>query len=403
MTLFWISTLILVLIALAFFIVPAFVGSNQDRVASRDELNKAFFRDRLGELKEESSEGLVSNPDELEVELQQSLLDDVLETQAQQNSQFKPWLLIPGILVIVGVAYGLYGVVGNQQKVADWQQTVSKLPQLTQRLMGDNAAPLTDQEMEELTLGLRTRLHERPDDATGWLLLGRIGMANRDVETAQGAMKRALDLEPNDPSLQLSYAQTLMMGGQPGQIQLARNMLTHLLERDPDNLQALSLMAFDAFEQADYQTAIKYWEQMKSQLSAGDNRTNMLERSIAQAKVEMSQAVNPSPGVRVTVELGASVTLPAQGMVVVSVHTADGAPMPLAARRLPLSRFPLTLTLTDKDSMIPDRLMSKQSELIVRARIDSDGNVATKEGDWFGESDIVPLGGETTITINTQY
>ncbi|WP_330960751.1 c-type cytochrome biogenesis protein CcmI [Photobacterium sp. 53610] len=403
MTLFWISTLILVLIALAFLIVPAFVGSNQDQVASRDELNKAFFRDRLGELKEESSEGLIANPDEMEVELQQSLLDDVPAGQVQQYSLFKPWLLLPGVLVIIGVSYGLYHIVGNQQKVAVWQETVSRLPQLTQKLMVQNAEPLTDEEMNDLTLGLRTRLHERPNDATGWLLLGRIGIANRDIETAQGAMKRALDLEPSDPTLQLEYARTLMMGGEPGQLQFARTMLKHLLERHPENFEAMALLAFDAFSQGNYPVAIQFWEQMKSLPGIGEDRLRMIDGGIAQAKKEIERAANPSPGVTVTVNLAPSVTLPAQGMVIVSVHTADGAPMPLAARRLPLSRFPLTLTLTDSDSMVPDRLMSKQSNLIVRARIDHDGNVATKDGDWFGESGVVPLGGETTITIDTQF
>ncbi|MDO6705157.1 c-type cytochrome biogenesis protein CcmI [Photobacterium sp. 1_MG-2023] len=403
MTLFWICTLILVLIALAFFIMPAFVGSNQDQVASRDELNKAFFRDRLGELKEESVEGLVSHPDEMEKELQQSLLDDVPVQKQSQQQRFRPWLLFPGVLVIIGVSYGLYFSVGSAKQVIQWQDTVTRLPELTQRLMGDNAAPLTDQEMDDLTLGLRTRLHERPDDATGWLLLGRIGMANRDLETAQGAMKRALDLSPSDPSLQVSYAQTLMMGGEPGKVQFAHNMLIHLLERDPKNLQAISLLAFEAYGNGDYAQAIDYWEQMKGLLDAKDSRVQMLERSIAQAKVDMHQSANPAPGVSVTVTLGPDVVLPDTGMVVVSAHTADGATMPLAAKRLPLSRFPLNLTLNDSDSMLPDRLMSQQSELIIRARIDQDGNVATKAGDWFGESSIVALGDSATVIINTPY
>ncbi|GAL08771.1 cytochrome c heme lyase subunit CcmH [Photobacterium aphoticum] len=103
------------------------------------------------------------------------------------------------------------------------------------------------------------------------------------------------------------------------------------------------------------------------------------------------------------VALDPSVKLPAQGVVIVSVHSADGAPMPVAARRLPLSAFPLQLTLDDNDSMIPERPMTSLSDMIIRARIDTDGNVMTKTGDWYGESDVIPLGGSTNILINQQY
>ena len=61
MTLFWILTAVLVLIAIAIFVIPMYVGKEYDDAASRDELNKAFFKDRIHELEEESQEGLVDS------------------------------------------------------------------------------------------------------------------------------------------------------------------------------------------------------------------------------------------------------------------------------------------------------------------------------------------------------
>ncbi len=57
MTLFWLITVALVLIAAVIFVAPMYVGKAQDDIASRDELNKAFFKDRIDELEEETSEG----------------------------------------------------------------------------------------------------------------------------------------------------------------------------------------------------------------------------------------------------------------------------------------------------------------------------------------------------------
>ncbi|ELR65076.1 Cytochrome c heme lyase subunit CcmH [Photobacterium marinum] len=403
MTLFWIVTVVLILIAAAIFVVPIF-GKPQDDIASRDELNKAFFKDRITELENESSEGLVNNRDELVTELQQSLLDDVPANSEEHKSEVSPLMLLPGVVLLVAVCYGMYFSVGNIGKVESWHQTVAQLPELTQRLMDEQGAePLSDAEMTDLTLALRTRLHETPDDATGWLLLGRIGMANRDASTADGAMRRAYALDPENPEVQLSYAQSLMMMGNPQQIDFARQLLRSVIRQDHTNLRAMSLLAFDAFENGEYSKAVSYWTMMKQMVGEDDPRAEMLERSIERARSQVAQESNIATTVSVEVALDPTVKLPSEGLVIVSVHSADGAPMPVAARRIPLSQFPISLTMTDNDSMIPERLMSSLPEMVVKARIDTDGNVMTKKGDWYGQSDVVTLGGSTKIVINAQY
>ncbi|PSW07563.1 c-type cytochrome biogenesis protein CcmI [Photobacterium lipolyticum] len=405
MTLFWILTVILVLIAAVIFVAPMYFGKDQDDVASRDELNKAFFKDRINELNEEDSEGLVVDQQELVVELQQSLLDDVPVSSKQQAMKVSPLMLFPGLILLVGICYGMYFAVGNINKVESWQQTVSRLPELSKRLMDEQGtAPLTEEEMVDLTLALRTRLHNNPDDAMGWLLLGRIGMANRDAATSEGAMKRAYALAPDDLDIQLGYAQTLMLIGDPGQSDYARQLLRSVIKRDHSNIHAMSLLAFDAFEAGDYQQAVSYWTMMKNLIGEDDPRANMLNRSIERAQSRLGKAANTATSVTVKVNLDPAVSLPAQGLVIISIHTADGSPMPVAARRLPLSStFPLTVTLDDSDSMIPERKLSSLPEMIVKVRIDADGNVMTKQGDWYGQSDQTQLGGSTIVTINKQY
>ncbi|MCQ1058337.1 c-type cytochrome biogenesis protein CcmI [Photobacterium sp. DNB23_23_1] len=402
MTMFWVISALLVLVAMVIFVVPMYTGKEQDEVASRDELNKAFFKDRMDELKEESSEGLVENKDELVVELQQSLLDDVPANAEQTKTQVSTTMLIPGLILLVGVSFGMYMKVGSLDKVQAWNETVTRLPDLSQRLM-DESNPLSDQEMDDLTLALRTRLHDNPDDATGWLLLGRIGMANRDAETAQDAMNRAYRLEPSNPEVMLSFGQTLMMIGDPAQSERARLLLRSVLRVDHTNIRALSLLAFDSFESGDFKQAINYWSMMQQIIGTDDPRAEMLDRSIARAQSQLDRGKNTATSVSVTVELDPSVELPEQGLVFVSVHSADGAPMPVAARRVPISAFPFTLTLDDNDSMIPERPMTSLQDMIIKARIDTDGNVMTRNGDWYGQSDVISLGGSTNVVINTKY
>ncbi|ELE5890561.1 c-type cytochrome biogenesis protein CcmI [Vibrio fluvialis] len=407
MTLFWISTLILVAIACVFIAIPLIQKKANNDTVLRDELNKAFYKDRLNELQEETAEGLVDNQQDLIADLKQSLLDDIpADKQATQKSQVSTLaVLVPSVLLVMLLSYGMYAKFGNYDKVEHWQQVSADLPQLTRKLMAPQGqgVELTDQEMEDLTLSLRTRLYYQPEDSTGWLLLGRIAMANRDMQTAIGAMKHAYALEPQDGDIQLGYAQALMLSDDEMDQTQARSILQRLAKRDYVDLRVYSLLAFDAFERADYPSAIEYWGLMQKMIGPNDSRYEMLTRSIDSAKRKMGEGVVEGKSVSVTISLADNVVLPQNAVLIVSVHSADGAPMPIAAARYPLSNFPRTVVLDDNNSMMQGRKLSDLSTLMVRVRIDTDGNVSTKDGDWFGESQPVNLGEPVEVVINKQY
>ncbi|ENM6577392.1 c-type cytochrome biogenesis protein CcmI [Vibrio fluvialis] len=407
MTLFWISTLILVAIACVFIAIPLIQKKANNDTVLRDELNKAFYKDRLNELQEETAEGLVDNQQDLIADLKQSLLDDIpADKQATQQSQVSTLaVLVPSVLLVMLLSYGMYAKFGNYDKVEHWQQVSADLPQLTRKLMAPQGqgVELTDQEMEDLTLSLRTRLYYQPEDSTGWLLLGRIAMANRDMQTAIGAMKHAYALEPQDGDIQLGYAQALMLSDDEMDQTQARSILQRLAKRDYVDLRVYSLLAFDAFERADYPSAIQYWGLMQKMIGPNDSRYEMLTRSIDSAKRKMGEGVVEGKSVSVTISLADNVVLPQNAVLIVSVHSADGAPMPIAAARYPLSSFPRTVVLDDNNSMMQGRKLSDLSTLMVRVRIDTDGNVSTKDGDWFGESQPVNLGEPVEVVINKQY
>ena len=61
------------------------------------------------------------------------------------------------------------------------------------------------------------------------------------------------------------------------------------------------------------------------------------------------------------------------------------------------------VVLDDGNSMMEGSKLSSLETLMVRARLDTDGNVSTRDGDWYGESEVVELGAPVTININKQY
>lgn len=406
MTLFWFATVAIVLFSCFVVAIPLMKSNTKGERALRDELNKAFYKDRLGELSKEADAGLVVDQQELVSDLKQSLLDDIPDNQSASNGGKAPpkLLLLLSMLFVIVASYGTYMAVGGLKQVQDWQQVTARLPELSKKLMAESSQPMTEQELQDLTLALRTRLYYQPDDAMSWFLLGKIGIANRDANTAVEAMERAYKMNTTSPTIQLGYAQALMMSQEEHDHQTARKLLDGLVEQGYANLQVLSLIAFDAFENQQYQRAIEYWQQMQRLVTPDDARYSMLERSIALAKKQMSgEKVAHGVTVPVTISLGIDASISPNSVLIVSVHTPDGAPMPIAAARYPATQFPLKVVLDDSNSMIQGRKISDLESLIVKARIDTDGNVSTKKGDWYGESEVVKLGQPINILIDKQF
>lgn len=411
MMVFWIGTVFLLAIAAIFIVYPLLKSRKIDEAAQRDELNKAFFKDRLDELEAEDSAGIIEDKDDLVTDLKQSLLDDIPHSHIELATSDKKmkWMAIPFMLFMVVTAYGMYAVFGASDQVAHWKKVENSLPELTQKLMDPQGAELTEQQMDDLTLAMRTRLQSHPNDGTGWVLLGRIAMANRDVETSIGALSNADRLLPNNPDVQLSLAQALMFSSDPVNTEKSGTILHQLLQQPEVDPRVYSLMAFNAYENAQYAQAIEYWRKLQVLIGEEDSRYAMLERSIQTAQRELNGQEHPQKvehegtPVSVTISLAPDVPVPKSGVLIVSIHSADGSPMPIAAARYPLSKFPVTVVLDDSNSMMKQRKLSSLSDIMVRARIDSDGDVSTRDHDWHGESLPVHLGDNVVISIDKRY
>ncbi|MDN3682611.1 c-type cytochrome biogenesis protein CcmI [Vibrio tapetis subsp. quintayensis] len=405
MMMFWIATLALVVLSSVFILWPLLVKKEVDDEARRDELNKAFYKDRLAELEEETDEGLVDNQQELVSDLKQTLLDDIPNQQKSAETQVSMPLVVGASIVFMAIlSYGTYFKYGASDDVVSWQQVSNNLPELTKKLMSPGNEPLADDEMDDLTLALRTRLHHQPEDSTGWLLLGRIALANRDITTAIGSMKKAYRLEPQDTDIQLGYAQALMLSSDESDLNNARAILSGLIKEDYVDLRVFSLLAFDAFEQQDYPAAVQYWSMMQKMIGPEDSRYTMLQRSIENARLKMGDAQQASgKSVAITISLSPEVQANSNAALIVSAHRADGSPMPVAAARYPLGSFPRTVVIDDRNSMIEGQNLSDLPDFMIRARIDSDGNVSTREGDWYGESSVIKLGEQVALTIDKRY
>ncbi|QDY42575.1 c-type cytochrome biogenesis protein CcmI [Candidatus Pantoea soli] len=401
MTEFWITLFILLAAAVALFVSAGWRQREVSRGA-RDRLNTDFYRQRLRELARDEAEGVVAERPAMERELQQTLLDDVPDAGAEQVHHSRRRVLIPGVILLLVVPLGMYLQTGGLAQYSGWLSVQQAYPALRARLMDPQAQPLSMEALSRLQLGLRTALQHDPQNLNDWAMLGRLGMVLNNATDASQAFEHALQLAPDNLALQQDYAEVLTRSGDPQDNRQAGLLLDALRQRDPANLRTLSLLAFNAFQQQHYAKAIDAWQTMRQQLPAGDQRIAMIERSIEQAKTDAGQQTTQlALTVRLTSQ--AEKMLPQGGVMYISV--TDGvSPVPVAVKRLPLSHFPLSLTLDDSNAMMPDRLLSAQHQVQVRVRIARDGSANPQSGDWFGLSAVTPWDGhqQLAVEINQQ-
>ncbi|MDW6001439.1 c-type cytochrome biogenesis protein CcmI [Vibrio mangrovi] len=407
MILFWIWTSVLVIIALCFAVLPLFRRTSDEGAKKRDKLNKAFYLDRVAEIRQETETGLVADEQPLMTELKQSLLDDVPTdgTVLQRSQPVKRGVVAGLILLVVFASYGLYLTLGNYRQLGHWQQVARQLPELSKKLMQPGGNPLTSQEIQDLSLALRTRLSQTPNDATGWLFLGKIALASEDATTAIGAMVKARLLAPDDQEIMVGYAQAMMMAGDEQQQSQGASLLQSLVDQGSSDIRIYSLLAFHAYEQQDFAKAIHLWQIMQSLLGPEDHRYLMLAKSIASAQDKMKSAQEVSAG---AISVGISLSpelrnLPRQGVVIVSVHTQEGRTMPFAAARFPLRSFPMHVRLDSQNVLISGKKLEELTSFIVKVRIDLDGNVTTQTGDFYGQTQMLNRDKTIEVVIDKQY
>lgn len=413
MAILWIILFLMVLLAVGIFWF-SLRSTKKNTAPSRDALNKQLYKQRLLEIDEDAKQGVLVQDPELINELKLTLLDELPEDNKQKSSTSRTLFWLPGIVILLAIA-SLYFYLGNYKQVERWQYVMQRMPQLTETIMVGRGQGATDQDLEDFILGVRTRLLQNPSVVKDWELLGRIGMATRNVQMAQQSYERALALEPNNPELEMALAKVLVQLGDPSSVEQADKLMASVLTSNPNDLEALSIAAFTALQQENFVESIRIWQLMKLQLKAGSERMLTIDRGIeyAQAQIAKKNTVGQSADnssvvqdensnvegeYKVALSLANNVSANSGATLFLYAKAVNGSPMPLAVKRMPLPVFPITISLSDSDSMTAASKLSDVEEFYIGARIDSDGNINTKGG-WQGRTPPIKKGSRDPIDL----
>ena len=399
MSLFYLGAALFVAIFLLFIVFPLFRKNSDDSVGTLT--NKSLIKQRLKELQIEQQQGLLSETDRLqsENELKLALIDEVKTSEVKQSGV--TLTISIGALVSLLVGIGVYLYSNQIQSIHKWQIAQQQTSELGQRMLsGDQNLDVKD--LQTFALGLRTKLVDTPEDATGWMLLGRVSGALNRIDSAIQAFEKSLKFEPNNVGTLSSYAQALLMTGQEEQVLQAKQALLRILYLEPDNTNAMGVLAIAASELGDKQLALENWQRLIAFIPQADPNYLAVNQRILQLQAELGQSSQqvaqnqPSPSndelsttrVLVTIDISDDLQtkLPKEGFLFVFAQESTGqVRMPAAVVKMPLGDFPVMVELSDKNAMMPNYTLSQLQQAKLVARVSIDENVAQSQGDFQGE------------------
>jgi cytochrome c-type biogenesis protein CcmH len=273
--------------------------------------------------------------------------------------------------------------------------------------------------MDEVIVSLRERLKANPEDVAGWKMLGRTQMALQDFAGAADAYERAMAIEEGkDAQTMVDLAVAILnRDGTPIEGRPA-SLLDSALALDPNNPAALFYTGLAASNRGDTATATERWQILLG-LNPPENIRGILEQRLAEWRGEAMPAAQPAmpqPGVsdaavpddavisvNVSLSEAAMASITADVSVFVIARDPSAPSPPIAVSRHRVSELPAMISLTDAQSMVAGRDLSKFAEIELLARASMSGGPAAQSGDWFGSMLVRPAENKTvSLTIDQQ-
>lgn len=195
-----------------------------------------------------------------------------------RHHRFFAFCLLPVLVVLSGGGYWMWG------DFASWQQYVqhSKSQQRIQAMLQSIKSP------QELIKKLREKLDDNPQSAKGWYLLGRLYSAHNEQKKAADAFAKASSLEPANEQYTVHYAHSLWQLNQQHFTPKIITMFQRLLKANPQQADALAMLAMNAYMNHSYEQAIAYWQRLLALAPEHSEEALALRKAIAKAQQQIN-------------------------------------------------------------------------------------------------------------------
>lgn len=390
---YW-SLLPMVLVALLLALATAFCvlwplrGGLAETGRSAQALSKQIYHERLAELNADHMASRITADAYagLKLELDRGMLADNQTLVEQARRPIKVGglalallLLVP--LISIGLWLGLFLHPGLAKDV----HTAERLaPSINQLLAGENTTgQAPEASLPEFIRALQRRVQADSNNSEAWLTLGLGFMQARELGSAREALARAVELNPRDIQVAMTYVQVSIMAQQGAMDALAANLLNGILHREPEHQGALLMLGMGSLRAGDNATALAALTRLQALRaatpSAAADADPAADQRIAGLIAQATQASDAIATdalyqIEVTVAPDIARDIPADATLFIFAREPAGMPMPIAAIGQPIAQFPMRVALNDTHSLNTARPLSSFAEVIISAKISTTGD-----------------------------
>lgn len=276
---------------------------------------------------------------------------------------------------------------------------------------------------------LEERLAANPQDAEGWRMLGRTYLVTGEAGKAVAAYEKAdALLGGQDAGLKLDIAEALVLTDDPAAQGRAKDIIDAALKADPSNGKALWYAGVMAMRAGDKETAKTSFQKLLEQNPPQEIRDIVVQQleglgvqtppSAGAAAPAMGSDMGASTGEGMAAQAAGGAATPSGRTIRIAISLdpalagkmKPGTPLfvaarqpgipgpPLAAQRLSSDQLPMTVVLSDANSMMEGRNLSSVDDVEIVARVAFGGTAVPAPGDLVGTARS-PKGGPADLTI----
>ncbi len=387
---FWIAVVVLLALALAILLIPLMRTVRGQQSDQRQQQNIQIAREKKRQLETQLKDAEIDQAtyDSAYLDLQTSLALELDRSAADSEKTRGKWMAIVVLLAIPAASVSLYLVYGEYRVVEN--------PQLALAAPRQQTAAAPQMSLEEMTVAIKQRLKDNPEDAEGWFMLGRTMMTRQQYDQAVTAFQRSNDLLADEPGIMFALADALAMQNNGNLLGEPEELVQRGLKLAPRFPNGLWLAGMAAEQRQDYKSAHRYWSLLLPMIAdnpASSREVQGLLATLEERDPALAKTVSSADavGIKLLVDISAELKAKASPDTAVFIYAKamQGPPMPLAVRKLQLGDLPVSLTLSDDDAMMPTMKLSSFDQVIVGARVSSSGNPVAQSGDFYTEREAV--------------
>jgi cytochrome c-type biogenesis protein CcmH len=386
-SIFWLAAIVMTLMAFLIVLPPLWRKRDNTVVDDLDQRNVRIARERLTELKANKASGGISEAqyNEQVIELEQALSDDLeISNSSNKSDSQGRWLVYVLVIAIPCLSAALYWKLGNYQ-------SISHSNELNQ---ASSDAP-SSEAINKMVTGLAEKLKKEPKNLEGWLMLGRSYKKLQRIPEAVEAFAHAYQLAGEKVEVMLPYAEVIALSSDNNWAGKPLSLVMKALAIDPNNLNGLWFAAMANAQQGDKKTAVGYLRKLEAVLPAESPDKQQIRELIVNSESALANAT-PAPssksaassGVSVAIQVSLAAELQADAKpddtVFIYAQALSGPKMPLAIVRKRVKDLPLSVSLSDAQSMLPNMKLSNFKQVKLLARISKPGNPMPQTGDLIG-------------------